>query len=130
MSIGKSMREIEKQKVEKVSETGKISEQASRVEVDISEVYKTIESLPGGLDQEISDQIEAARQAAQAEAGKDGDELEAAQQRTNNEFEKLCDIASSKIRDNRERCDFCTETLEKWSRLGKRVVHVCGGSVI
>lgn len=105
MSVGRSMRDIEKQKVEKVSETGRISEQASRVEADISEVYKTIESLPGGLDQEISDQIEAARQAAQAEAGKDGDELEAAQEKTNGEFEKLCDMANSKIGDNKVATD-------------------------
>lgn len=101
MSIGMSMRDIEKQKVEKISETGRISEESSRVEADISEVYKTIESLPGGLDQEISDQIEAARQAAQAEAGKDGAELEAAQEKTNSEFEKLCDMASSKIGDDK-----------------------------
>lgn len=105
MSVEKSMRDIEKQKVERVSETGKISEQALRVEADISEVYRIIESLPGGLDQEISDQIEAARQAAQAEAGKDGDELEAAQERTNGEFERLCEMANNKIGDNRVAAD-------------------------
>lgn len=116
MSIGKSMRDIERQKAEKVSETEKISERSSRVEANVTEVYITLESLPGGLDQEISDQIEASRLAAQAEAGKDGEELEAAQDKTNREFEKLCEMADSKIGDNKAAAEKLKSIRSKYGK--------------
>lgn len=49
MSNYESMRDIKKLEIKKALEIGRISERASKVATDISEVYKTIESLPGGL---------------------------------------------------------------------------------
>lgn len=100
MAYGKSMRDLEKQKVEKVSITDKNVEKATRVKRDIDEVYKVIDSLPEGLDEEISSQMATAERAAQREAGKDGTELEDAQNKTNQEMNKLCDMVEQKIKDN------------------------------
>ena len=49
-----------------------------------------------------------AENAAKEEAGKDGDDLEAAQAETNRQFDKLCDMAMSKIQDN----DAATKKLQ------------------
>lgn len=95
-----SMEGINQKKLEKMSETQNVAVQASRIETGITEFYKILEALPDGLDQEISDQIEDARDAAREEAGKDGDELVTAQQKTNKEFESLCEMATAKIKDN------------------------------
>lgn len=97
---GFSMRDLERQKAEKIKETDTMKEQASDIEVNITEVYDVLAALPGGLDKEITDQILAARNAAQAEAGQEGKDLENAQARTNREFENLCAIAEKKIADN------------------------------
>lgn len=97
---GFSMRDLERQKAEKVKETETMKEQASDIEVNITEVYEVLKALPIELDKEIKDQILAARSAAQAEAGQEGQDLEAAQARTNQEFENLCSLAEKKIADN------------------------------
>lgn len=103
-----SMKDLEKSKVENVSITEKNAEKAARIQKDIDEVYRTLEALPDGLDQEITDQIVNAENAAKEEAGKDGDDLETAQTKTNRQFEKLCDMVMSKIKDN----DTATTKLE------------------
>lgn len=115
-----SMKDIERQKTEKVSETGKMKEQASRIETDIAEVYSTLESLPDGLDQEIVDQVKVAREAAQAEAGKDGEDLERAQEKTNQEMRTLREMAEKKAASNETAVNMLDRIKAKYGQSERR----------
>lgn len=115
-----SMKDIERQSHEKANETAEMMERAKQIEREITEVKETLKGLPGGLDLEIMQQIEAATEAAKDEASKDGDLLEKAQEKTIIEMHKLCDSIKEKLIEN----DKASASIENiHSNYGKKALE-------
>lgn len=89
--------EIGKEKDVRVKEMDEHLERAEHIRTEIDKVKEAVKEIPeAGLDEELQNAIKEAEEAARDEAGKDGEEVMEAQERTGAAIENLNNVISEK----------------------------------